>query len=260
MCAMPVPTATVTTLPKLQNQKIPPVKSATATTSEAASIAKLGDIVRGSLIADRIDQIPTLLDKVIAWVEKNGGKLFVKNFWNDPHPLSMGYVGVHARIHMPIPVANENAAEAANNPPNAPRKYILMELQFHLRDIMNGKPACAKEVAHRLYKLPEEDAKETASADVISSSQLIYLTSMVKSLYDPEELNKINNLLDLYTTISKTDGTSRLIFETALLLNNANLCPGVFNERLQALVPTDKNAIQSAWMAVASAVNKMVRP
>jgi tetratricopeptide (TPR) repeat protein len=258
MCAMPLPPVAATNLSILQGQPTGSVTLTTiaTTTSEAASVANLGDIVRGSLIADKIDQIPILLNRVIAWVEKNEGKLFVKNFWSDPKPLSKGYVGVHARIHMPIPPVSANAAEAVNNSPNEPRKYILMELQLHLRAIMNGTLDCAKEFAHRLYKLPEEDAKETASADVISSSQLIYLTSMVKSLYDPEELKRINNLLEYYTLISKTDGKSRLIFETALLLNDANLCPGVLNEKLQALVPTDKNAIQSAWVTTAMAVNK----
>ena len=66
-------------------------------------IAKIGDAIRGSLLADRPEQIPLLLKSVTDRVTAQGGKFYIKNFWDDPKPLSLGYVGVHIKMRMPIP-------------------------------------------------------------------------------------------------------------------------------------------------------------
>src|SRR5277367_3646515 len=128
---------------------------------ESTIIAKIGDVIRGSLLTNRLERIPLLLRSVTQQVAANGGRYYIKNFWDDPDRLSLGYVGVHVKICMPIPEA----------------RHILMELQIHPKQIMDGTEDCAKEIAHRLYKMPEEATEEKTSPDIIASSQLVYLTS-----------------------------------------------------------------------------------
>ena len=85
-----------------------------STITIANPIAKIGDVIRGSLLADRPEQIPLLLKSVTERVTAQGGKFYIKNFWDDPKPLSLGYVGVHIKMRMPIPSKEINAARGRN--------------------------------------------------------------------------------------------------------------------------------------------------
>lgn len=218
-------------------------------TSEAESIAKIGDVIRGTLVANKLEQVPRLIQSINELIKDAGGESYDKNFWGDPKPLSLGYVGFHKKIRIPLPAKKNQAGNSE------PERYINMELQIHLKEIMDGTQKCAKELTHRLYKIPEEIAEETDSSDVISSSQLIYLTSMVKLLYPTDELERITNLLDVIQAATKTHEKMRLTLETALLLHNERLCHGDWNERLQAVVPQDKDAVAAVWMETAKKIN-----
>src|SRR5438552_3809725 len=96
----------------------------------ANPLAKIGDVIRGSLLADRPEQILALYNSVTQRITEQGGKFYVKNFWDDPKPLSLGYVGVHIKIRMPIPSEKTGSTLGKDE-----RRYILMELQLHLKAI-----------------------------------------------------------------------------------------------------------------------------
>lgn len=220
-------------------------------------VLKIGDVIRASLLADRPEQVPLLLQSVIERVQKQDGKYYIKNFWDDLKPLSLGYVGVHIRIQMPIPLKKTTEAKTEHSS-DQKRRYILMELQLHVKAIMDGTGDCAKEIAHRLYKTPREDTMEKVSPEIISSSQLVYLTSMTKLLSSEEELKKARDMLRLVQTITKADAKQRLVMETAFLLHNQKLGGGVWNEELQVVMPQDRTAVEVAWMETASKINKML--
>jgi hypothetical protein len=211
---------------------------------EADLVAKIGDAIRGSLLTNQLERIPSLVQAVIQQVTKRGGRYYIKNFWADPSRLSKGYVGVHVKIRMPLPRG----------------RFILMEIQVHAKQIMNGTAGCAKEIAHRLYKMPGETAEEKDSPDVISSSQLIYLTSMVKLLCTREEVRRVEKLVDAMQAATKADKTMRLVLETAQLLNKEKeLGSGEWSEELKAIVPENRDAVAAAWMETATKINGMLK-
>lgn len=214
-------------------------------TAETALVAKIGDVIRGSLLSEKLEGIPLLLRSVTEQVVKRGGRYYIKNFWSDPTPLSLGYVGVHVRIRMPIP--------------SKKHKYILMEVQIHAKQIMDGTGGCAKEIAHRLYKMPGETAEESLCTDLICCSQLVYLTSMTKLLYSREELRRVASTVDAIQAMTNADKKKRLVLETALLLNKTEeLGSGEWNEELQAIVPRNREAVAKAWIETAAKINKML--
>lgn len=231
---------------------IPMQSIAIQLSSEAESVRAIGDALRGTLVANKLEQIPRLLQKINELIKDAGGDSWDKNFWGDPKPLSLGYVGFHKRMRIPIPPKKNQAGEPQK------KKFILMELQIHIKQIMDGTDDCAKEITHRLYKIPEEVAKETDSSDVISSAKLIFLTSMVKLLYPTEELQRITNLLDVIQAATKADKKMRLTLEPAVLLQNERLCLGEWNEKLQAVVPLDGDAVAAAWMETAKKINDIL--
>jgi hypothetical protein len=221
-------------------------------------VAQIGDVIRGSLLADRPEQIPLLLQSVTERVIAQGGKFFIKNFWEDPKPLSLGYVGVHIKIRMPLPSKETNASEGQtpSSLDNQKKKYILMELQLHVKEIMDGTKDCAKEIAHLLYKTPQE-ADEKISSEIIGSSQLVYLAAMTKLLASKEDLKRVNDTVKIFQAMTKADKKMRLVMETAMLLHNEKL-EGEWSERLQVVVPKDKEAVATAWMATAQKINTIL--
>lgn len=214
---------------------------------ELKAIAEIGDAVRGTLYTEKLEQIPALLQSLAEQITTRGGEYYIKNFWSDRNPLSLGYVGIHVKIRMPlIPGSSE---------------YILMEVQIHAKQIMDGTKNCAKEIAHRLYKMPEEETEKECSPDIISASQLMYLTSMAKLLRTEAELKKTASIVNILGEIEGKEDSEqekmRLVRETALLLNNENeLGDGEWNKQLKAVVPKNKDAVAKAWIDTAAKINK----
>jgi tetratricopeptide (TPR) repeat protein/V8-like Glu-specific endopeptidase len=137
-------------------------------------------------------------------------------------------------------------------------KRILMEVQIHAKQIMDGTEGCAKEIAHRFYKLGEA-TEDNTSQEIISSSQLVYLTSMVKLLYTEGELEEFENTRDLIQAATKAELKKRLVLETALLLKNEKLGLGEWNEKLQAVVPDNREAVTMVWIATAARINGILK-
>jgi hypothetical protein len=208
------------------------------------ALARVGDPLRGTLLAERPEQISLLAQSIIEQVTAKGGRCYIKNFWDDPKPLSLGYVGVHMKIWMPIATNNQS---------------ILMELQLHFKEITDGTEDCAKEIAHRLYKMPREANEEKTSSDLISSSQLVYLTAMKKVIAPEKDLKRLENTLTLIKTMNKADRKRYVIMATALLLHNdENLGFGDWNEKLEVVVPRDREAVTTAWMKTAKEISALI--
>lgn len=212
-------------------------------------ICRLGDTLRGSIIVKRPEHIAPIIEFVAQQFESRGGSYYIKNFWNDPDPLSKGYVGLHKKGRLLI---NSYLPEHL-------RRYLLVELQFHLEDIMNGKKGCAKEVAHeRLYK-SEEAGQAKDSSDLTSGSQLIYLTAMAKLFCTPEELEAAEPYLNVMQAMTKSEKKIRLVMETAFLLRDrVDLGIPQWNEQLQVVVPGNKEAVAREWMRTAEKINQLI--
>jgi hypothetical protein len=212
-----------------------------------SEIAKIGDAARGSLLVEKLEQIPSLLQSLVKEVHGQGGQIWMKNnYWKDKKILSKGYVGIHMRISLPVP--------------EKPGACILTEVQIHPKGIMDGTKKCAKELAHRFYKIPSVGAEE--DREIVSCSQLIYLTSMVKLLYPEQELKTAKEAVDQYVELDKIMSVEernieRLILETAFLLkkDKDTLGTGKFIKKYQAVLPKNCQAIADAWMETAQRIN-----
>jgi len=199
-------------------------------------ISTIGDAIRGSIIVERPEQVRPVLLSVIERVRAQGGKLWVKNFWAEPQSLSLGYVGVHIKIRMPL----------------SDGRAILMELQLHLKAIMDGMISCAKERAHELYK---EISEEIIPLELISSSQLIYLTAMTR-LLNPSQMMRNDQTAQLFQAIThNSEPKINWAISTALLLHDEKLCLGGWNEQYQAVVPKEWKAVEDAWKFTAKKIN-----
>lgn len=131
-------------------------------------IAKIADVIRATLIANKTREIPLLIEKINTLVNDRGGQIAeIKDLWGKP--TSLGYFGIHIKIHMPLP----------GNPDQITR-YVLGEIQIHLHDIMDGSENCPKEESHGLYKPPEGAAGNETPKEVVEASNLIYLAGLNK--------------------------------------------------------------------------------
>jgi Leucine-rich repeat (LRR) protein len=153
--------------------------------AEAGPLATIEDVIRGSLVIQKLEQILPLLKKVTELVRKKGGQLYIKNFWDNPDLL--GYAGVNIKIHMPLPKAGN--WERIN-------RYMLMELQIHTSEIMElqiqdsaimgGMKACSEESVQRLYKMLGETT-ENIPLEVIDTSKLLHLIPITNLFHAMEE-------------------------------------------------------------------------
>ena len=102
-----------------------------------------------------------------------------------------------------------------------------------------------------------EKLKKKSHQEIISSSQLVYLTAMTKLLASKEDLKKVEDTLQIIQAMTKADKKMRLVMETAMLLGNEKL-DGEWNEQLQVVVPRDRDAVATAWMGTAQKINKLL--
>lgn len=220
-------------------------------------VTKIGDSIRGTFLVDRPEQISSLLNAVVRKVEKLGGAFYIKNFWADANSSSYGYVGVHIKIRMPVFV--EKTYEVKGRDQTQQKKYILMEIQLHFNAIMDGTLECAKEIAHNLYKTPQEASKEIPP-EIIASSQLVYLTAMTRLLSSPKEVLRVDTTVQLIQEMTKAEKARRLFMATAMLLGDQESLGGaVWDDQLKAIVPKNKNAVATAWRNTAERVNGLLK-
>lgn len=135
-------------------------------TSEQDSLAKIGDALRGTIVVDSPTQIPKVVEAIIAQVQQQGGEVVFKNLWAEDR--ASGYLGVHAKMNLPLP-PQEGSSENGT---------ILVELQVHLKPLMNGTEECVKEYAHGLYERARVGVVDPA--DIYIASKLMFLTALQK--------------------------------------------------------------------------------
>lgn len=133
--------------------------------SENLVVTKIGDVVRGTIIAKSVDNIPQIMKEIKNYAAKSGGKVFFRNYWEEER--QSGYVGIHAKFCLPVIDSKERS--------------ILAELQIHLECIMDGSRECVKEREHILY----DKCKLHSHFDPVftsSASKLLYLTALKNHL------------------------------------------------------------------------------
>ncbi len=127
-------------------------------------IPKIRDALRGTIIADIPEQIPSIVDAIKEFAHEEGQEVVFVNLWEESRPS--GYVGIHAKMLLPIHEIEKKA----------PHKYIIVEIQIHLRCIMDGTKECVKEREHLLYDQMRHGGinPELQTA----ASTLLYLTAL----------------------------------------------------------------------------------
>lgn len=206
--------------------------------------SEVGDCVRGSLIVNYLDQIRPVVKAIVQQLERLNAHFRVKNFYTSPTPL--GYVAIHIIGMIPIP------GEAG--------KWILIEFQIHSQNIMDGTLCCVKEVAHRLYKIGKEVAG--LSEEVHAASNLMYLMTLArlwKNKHAPINFTN-DNTLGLLKGMSEGNDDKYLGGQAIIFLSeNSRLGGGVWNERIQAVVPHKKNDIRTALLEIAKKVDGFIK-
>ena len=133
--------------------------------SQSEAVTKIRDALRGTLIVNTPKQVPLIAKAIQDFVARQGGEVIFRNFWEEER--ADGYVGVHAKILLPFFDQEQETVE---------KKYVIAEIQIHLRSIMDGTKKSAKEREHKIY---EKLRKEDFDTETISSaSMLLYLTGI----------------------------------------------------------------------------------
>lgn len=204
--------------------------------ARADIIAKIRDVVRCSLITENLEQIPRVLKSLIKVARRNAWMFSIKNSWDGQNASSLGYTSIHVTILITLPG----------------NKRIHVEVQIHPKAIMDGTEKCAKQVTHRLYKLPEEDGEENVPLDLQSCSQLVYLTAITTLSYtetERQEVNKRLNALKAYQKMTEEKKKERVILATAMLLTDDPDKFGTGNKwskKYNAFVPRNREAVANA--------------
>lgn len=136
--------------------------------SEKQAIARINDAVRGTIVTTSPDCIPQIIEEMKSYITKIGGKIVFRNYWEEER--SSGYVGIHAKILLPILVET--------CPSETDDGFILTEIQIHLDCIMDGSKECVKEREHLLYEKGRTGKFDLAL--MAYASKLLYLTALKK--------------------------------------------------------------------------------
>jgi Region found in RelA / SpoT proteins len=131
--------------------------------SEEEAIAKVRDALRGTIIVEYPEQIPAVTEAIKEFAVSQKREITFLNIWEDAR-LS-GYVGVHAKMLLPI-YENNNKTE----------RNIIIEIQIHLKCLMDGTKNCAKERTHPFYEDFIGDKKYLDVA--VPASLLLFLTGL----------------------------------------------------------------------------------
>lgn len=128
------------------------------------SVSKIRDALRATLVVDTPEQIPFVINSLKDYAHSIGREFVFINIWNEQRPS--GYVGIHSKMLFPIQDKMGRYTE----------RNVIVEIQIHLKCMMDGTKECAKERVHSLYKqmkrLEVEPKIQTAA------SMLIYLTAL----------------------------------------------------------------------------------
>ncbi len=144
--------------------------------SKQQALSKIGDALRGTIYTDNPKKVQKIVEGVIEYANEKQGKVVFKNIWAEER--ESGYVGLHAKIYLPVPSSEGEKA-----------KYLIVELQIHLESIMNGSELCPKEREHLIYEKVRTGSFNPL--DVSSASKLIMLAAMRNAIDFMEEQDKV---------------------------------------------------------------------
>lgn len=132
--------------------------------SEEEAVTKLRDSLRGTIIAETPEQVFEIVQRIKKFAEGIECDVVFINIWEENRPS--GYVGIHAKMLFPI-----------YDPQGLPTtRNIIVEIQIHLRCIMDGTKACVKEREHLLY---EQMYRRGIDPEIqAAASTLLYLTAL----------------------------------------------------------------------------------
>lgn len=131
--------------------------------SREDAVTKIRDALRGTIIVDYPEQVVGVVEAINEFALSENRKAIFINTWEDNRPS--GYVGVHAKILLPI--RDEDGELIDRN--------IIVEIQIHLKCIVNASLDSAKERTHQVY---EQMRGEKTSEKQYSASTLLYLTCL----------------------------------------------------------------------------------
>lgn len=132
--------------------------------SKEQTVAKIRDALRSTIIVENPEQIASIVEAIKNEVRKEEAEVIFHNYWIEERET--GYVGVHAKIL--LPVSSNQSKE---------KRYIISEIQIHLRTISDESKSSIKETAHQLYEKLRDDNEEESKfrKSLSSSSMLLYL-------------------------------------------------------------------------------------
>jgi len=179
------------------------VESKRAGLSEAEAVRGVRDALRSTIIADEPEQIQSIIKSLQQVAYNIGREVEFINIWEENR--SSGYVGIHAKMLFPV-----------HHPDGiTPSRNIIVEIQIHLRCIMDGTSTSVKERIPNLYdaRIPKGISPDIQNA----SSKLLYLAAMTQCV-------KRNSLI------------TKPIHKTGKTIFNANIQGHAFSENLHSLV------------------------
>jgi hypothetical protein len=143
--------------------------------SESEAVGDIPDAIRGTIIVDHLLKIPSVISEIINYVDYRGSQVIFRNIWMENRET--GYVGIHAKILLPLPKP-EGLAEQRN---------ILAEIQIHLLAIEDGTKESAKERQHLIYERVRSE--DTEQPKLSAASKLLYLTAMQDVIHSLQKSN-----------------------------------------------------------------------
>lgn len=132
--------------------------------SEKEAVAKVRDAVRGTIVARSPEQIPFIVKSIRNFAHEMKCDVVFTNAWEEN--LASGYVGVHAKMLLPVFEKGESYSN----------RSIAVELQIHLQCIMDGTMGSVKEREHLLYEKMREGKTDPQLQS--AASTLLYLTAL----------------------------------------------------------------------------------
>ncbi len=139
------------------------LKSMNAGLAFEDAVKNIRDCLRGTIITESPEQICVIIKSLNDYANRNGREWQFINHWELNHPD--GYVGIHAKMLFPIMEDDLYT-----------HRDITIEVQIHLKCIMDGNKQCIKEKSHKLYYQMLRDKLDQKIQS--PASMLLYLTGI----------------------------------------------------------------------------------
>lgn len=133
--------------------------------AEARDPTQISDSIRGTIVADDPKQIPKVIEALRARAHAQGGVMRVDNKFKNANPWKNPYRAVHVDVKIPVPGTN---------------RYVIAEIQVHLRAFHDGTEDSPKETGHKIYEKMRTGTVDEKKARV--ASQLIVAQAYSQAL------------------------------------------------------------------------------